>query len=280
MSAYSKGLSAVVRLDAADVLRSRWLLFSGAVYASLAAAFVLVGTRESTVMAYTGFGRTLTSLTHVLVLLLPLLALTATGQLVSRARDDGALELLLAYPIRRSAYLLGVTLVRYLALFVPLALVMLAVAFVAAALFRQEVPWALFGRSLALSGALLWAFVGVGLAVSTTARDQTKSLVALLVVWALVVALLDFGLVALMLRLRLNPRAVFVLAGLNPVQCVRVALLAGGDPDLQTMGPVGFYLAHRIGSGGLLALGIGWPAAVGTASFAYALRRFTTRDLV
>jgi hypothetical protein len=46
------------------------------------------------------------------------------------------------------------------------------------------------------------------------------------------------------------------------------------------MGPVGFYLAHRIGSGGLLALGIGWPAAVGTASFAYALRRFTTRDLV
>ncbi len=41
---------------------------------------------------------------HALVLLLPLLALTATGQVVNRARDDGTLELLFSQPIRREAF--------------------------------------------------------------------------------------------------------------------------------------------------------------------------------
>lgn len=279
-SSFGRGLSAVARLDFADVMRSRWIVFCGAVYAVLAALFVLVGTRESTVLGFTGMGRALLSFCHVLVLVLPLLALTATGQVVTRAREEGALELFLAFPIRRSAYLLGVTAVRYLVLLAPLAVLMLLMGFVGATVFHQPVPWGFLARALGLSAALLWAFVGLGLAVSTTVRDQARGMIGVLLLWALAVALLDLGLLAMMLTWNLNPRAVFVVAAANPVQCARMALLAGVDPDLNALGPVGFYLANRIGTPGLVALGLGWPAFVGFAGLGVALRRFCTRDLV
>ena len=90
------------RLDLAEVRRSRWITFCVAVYAVLAGVLVLVGMRESTLLGFTGVGRVLLAFSHALVLVLPLLALTATGQLVGRARDDGSLELLLAQPLARS----------------------------------------------------------------------------------------------------------------------------------------------------------------------------------
>ena len=42
------------------------------------------------------------------------------------------------------------------------------------------------------------------------------------------------------------PELVFSLAVLNPVECARVALLAAAQPDLATLGPVGFFLTHRM----------------------------------
>ena len=79
-----RGVLAVVRLDLAEVLRSRWLLFCGGLYAILACSFMLIGMRESSILGFTGMGRVLTSFCHALLLVLPLLALTGTGQVVVR----------------------------------------------------------------------------------------------------------------------------------------------------------------------------------------------------
>lgn len=272
--------AAVARLDLADVLRSRWLVFCGVVYGVLCAGFVLVGLHESTVIGFTGMGRALLSFVHVLILVLPLLALTATGQVVPRARDEGALELLLGNPISRSAYLTAVAVVRYLALLLPLIVVMGAVSLVGVVVFRETVPWSFLARAIALSAALLCAFVGIGLGLSVTVRDQSRAMIGLLVVWALAVALLDLGLLAIMLEWHLNARAVFVLATLNPVQCSRMALLSSVDPDVATLGPVGFYLGNRIGATALFALGVAWPTALGLGAFGAALRRFCRSDVV
>jgi hypothetical protein len=101
-----------------------------------------------------------------------------------------------------------------------------------------------------------------------------------LAVWALAVALLDLALIGVLLQWRVEPRALFTIASLNPVQSARVALLSGLEPDLGTLGPVGFYLAHRVGSGALLALGIAWPLVSGTVAWLFALRSFRRGDLV
>lgn len=271
---------AVARLDLGEVLRSRWLPFCLAVYATLAGIFVLVGLRESMVLGFTGLGRVLFSLCHALVLVLPLLALIGTGPAVVRGREEGSLEFWLSQPVGRGTWLAGVTLVRYLALALPLALV-LAVLVAWAGLGRgQAVPWGFVGRALLLCGALLWAFTGLGLATSVWVRSLAKANTVLLLFWVLSAALVDFALIGLMLQWQLPPRAVFALAAVNPVQAVRVALLAGVEPELSVLGPVGFYLANRLGPAWLFTLGVAWPVAFGCAAWAVALRVFRTRDLV
>ncbi len=278
--ALAREVLAVARMDLAEVLRSRWMVFCGGVYALLAGVFVLVGLRESTLMGFSGMGRVLLSFCHALVLLLPLLALTATGQVVNRAREDGTLELLFSQPLRRGAFFAAVTLVRYGVLVVPLVVLMVGMAIFGSLAFGQVVPWDFLIRALVVSSALVLAFVGLGMAVSTLVRSQARAMIWLLTLWALGVALIDFGLVGLMLQWRLNPQTVFLLASLNPVQAARMALLSGVSPELGVLGPVGFFLAHHLGGAVLFAVGTLWPTLVGLGAWTFALRSFRRGDIV
>ncbi len=273
-------VAALARLDLAEVFRSRWLAFSVTLYAVLAGIFVLVGLRESTVLGFTGTGRVLLSVSHVLVLLLPLLALVATGQLVNRAREDGSLELLFSHPFARHEYFLALTAVRYAVIFLPFAALMLVTALLGRLLLANPVPWLVLGRSLAVCGALIWAFTGVGLTISVVVRQPARAVLVLLGVWVLGAALLDFGLIGLMLRFKLHAPTVIALAALNPVEAARLALLSSAEPTLAILGPVGFYLTHRLGPAWVTVLGVASPAILGTLAWLVALRRFVRGDLV
>jgi ABC-2 type transport system permease protein len=273
-------LAAVARLDLGEVLRSRWLVLCLLLYALLGGVFVLVGLRESNVLGFTGVGRVLFSLCHALVLFLPLLALLASVQAVNRARDDGSLELFLSHPIGRGAYLAGVALVRFTALALPLAAVMLALALEAAWVHGQAIPWAFFGRALGVCTALLAGYVGVGLATSVLVRNQARAMTFVFGLWIASAALLDFAGIALLLQWRVPAPLVFVLAAVNPVQAARMALLSAAEPTLATLGPVGFYLANHVGAEGLFALGVLWPAAVGLGGWLLAWLAFRRGDAV
>jgi len=271
---------ALARLEWADVRRSRWLITCIGLYGALGALFVTVGLRESSVVGFTGMGRVLFSLSHALVVLLPLMALSVSGQTVSRARDDGSLELLLSQPLRRTSYLAAVTAVRFLSLVVPLFVVLLGLGAIARIGFGDAVPWFLILRAALVSAALLWSFVAIGIAISTRVRSAARATTALILCWIAAVALLDFGLVGLLLRWPLDPRAVFLLAGLNPVQAARLALLSAAEPDLATLGPVGFFLANSLGPRGLLAFGLAWPLLLGSAVWLWTLRAFRRGDAI
>ena len=273
-------IAVVARLDLAEVLRSRWLVFCLVVHTILAGTFVLVGMRESGVVGFTGMGRALMSWSHVLLFVLPLLALSATGQVVNSARDDGSLELLLSNPVGRTGWFVGTTLVRLAALCLPLLVAMPLMGLIGALAFGQQVPWDFLLRGVVVSTALLCCFVALGMLVSTLVRSQAKALMLTLLIWALSAALIDFALVGVMLQWELPPSAVFALAAINPVQCARLALLSGAQPELSTFGPVGFFLANRIGSGGLLALGIVWPLLLGLTAWVWSLGAFRRRDLL
>lgn len=276
MSAFA----ATARLELAETLRSRWMLFAVGVYAVLGGVFVLVGMRESTVIGFTGMGRVLLAFSHALVLLLPLLGLVATGQVVNRARDEGALELLFSHPIGRGTWFAAVSAVRLGVLALPLVVLMPALALFGLGAFGQAVEWGFLLRSLCASVGLLAVAVATGLAISVFVRNQARAMTTVLLTWALGVALVDFALIGLMLQWRLPPEAVFALAALNPVQDARLALLSAAEPELATLGPVGFFLAERIGPTGLLWLGVGWPLLLAALLWVIALRRFRAGDLV
>ncbi len=280
MTPFAREFLALARLELSDVLRSRWLAFSSAVYAVLAGVLVIVGMRESSVLGFSGMNRVMLSFAHVLLLVLPLLALTATTQVVNRAREDGTIELLFSHPLSRTGYLMAVGLTRYAVLVVPLLVLLCVMALGARLAFGESVPWGMLARTLSVSAALLWAFTGLGMAVSVGARHPARAVTWGLFLWALSVALLDLALIGLLLQWRLDARTLFVLASINPVQAARLALLSGIETDLGSLGPLGFYLSQRVGSAVLLALGIGWPVAVGTVSWLWARASFGRGDLV
>lgn len=273
-------LRAIARLDAAELRRSRWPWACGGLYVALGAAFLWFGARESGIVGFTGMGRVLFSLCHALVFFLPLLALGVTGQVIGRAREDGSLELWMSLPVRRGSYFAAITGVRALALIVPLLLVFAALAVSSRALLAQPVPWFFLARSAVVSAALLSCFCAIGVAISALARTTARALTVWMLVWLACVALLDFGLIALLLRTPLPPRLVFALAALNPVEAARLALLSAAEPDLATLGPVGFYLANELGAGPLFAIGVAWPLAVGALVLGLAWRRFGRDDLL
>jgi ABC-2 type transport system permease protein len=280
MSRQLRSYWAVAQLDLAEVLRSRWLLFCIVVYAVLAGVFLLVGMRESTVFGFTGTGRVLVSFVHALLVLLPLMALVATGQVVNKARDDGTLEILFSQPVSRGAFFSAISSVRFLVLLVPLAFLMLAVGLFGRFAFGQPIAWSFIGHCLVLCSVLIWAFCGVGLWISTTVQNSARATMYLLLIWVAGIGLMDFALAGMMLQWRLEPRVVFALAALNPVQSVRMALLASADPELSVLGPVGFYLANRIGSMGLYVLGVGWPMLLGVVAWLGGLWKLRRGDVV
>ncbi len=280
MAAFSRRWRAVTGLEMAEIKRSRWMPFCFGAYAVLAGIFVLVGMRESSVMGFTGMSRVLFSFCHALVLFLPLLALTATAPVLPQARASGALELLLTQPLSRRFYFGAVAAVRMLVLAVPLALLLGGLAAWGKIGFGEPVPWSFLAKSLGVAISLLWSFVGIGMLISAHAPNAARATMWILLVWLAAAALMDFALVGILLQWRVQPQAVFLLAALNPVEAARLALLSAAEPELSVLGPVGFFLANRIGQLGLLLLGLLWPALLGTLCFLLGVNRFNRRDLI
>ncbi len=270
---------AFFRLELSDALRSRWVTFTAAVYLAVFGAFVWLGLRESSVLGFTGLSRVVLNVSNAVVMVLPLVALVATAQAVVRSRSSGFFELFLTQPCRRSDWFVAVLASRLAIIVGPLAL-LFAATLAAGPLLDEPVLAPLVVRSLLVTIALVWAFVGVGLFISASVRTAERATVYALLTWLVTTALHDFGLIALLLRFKLVPGAVFALAALNPAEAGRLAMLSGIDPELSVLGPVGFWLANTLGPRLTLCVGIGWPVLVGALAAWAAARKLERSDLI
>ena len=270
---------ALLRLETADALRSRWVLFTAAAYILVFGAFVWLGLRESRVLGFTGLSRVVLNVSNAVVIVLPLVALVSTNQSIVRARATGLFELLLAQPVARADWLFSAVTSRLLVIVGPL--VVLLVGTLAAGWITGEQSLApLIGRTLLVVSSLSFAFVGIGFFVSSAARSTERATVYALVAWLGASVLHDFGLIGALLRWHLSPAAIFTLAAINPVETSRIAILSGVDPDLSVLGPVGFWLANTLGPRVALAAGVGWPLLLGAIALLLARRNLDRSDLV
>lgn len=272
---------ALFRLELSEAMRSRWLAFTAVVYGFVFSGFIWFGLRESRVLGFTGLSRVVLNVANAVVLAVPLVALVATSQTIVRARQSGFFELMLSQPVRRADWLVSVVASRFLVVVGPL--VVLLVAALVVGRFRDADDAMLapvVARSLLVTTSLAWSFLGIGFWISARAKTPERAMVMALVAWLGAAALHDFALVGLLLRFRLAPSVIFALAAANPVEAARIAILGSVDPDLSVLGPVGFWLANRLGAGLGLAIGAGWPALLGTFAMWRAHRRLVTTGLV
>jgi ABC-2 type transport system permease protein len=271
---------ALLRLELADALRSRWLLFTCGVYALVFGAFVWFGLRESSVLGFTGLSRVVLSVANAVVIVVPLVALVATSQGIVRAKQTGLFELLLVQPCRRGEWFAGLVASRLVVLGGPLVLMMAIAGLLGAILGEGAELAVMLTRSLLVSLALLVCFIGIGLLLSAWARSPERATVLALGTWLVAAAMHDFALIGVLLRMRMEPAVVFTLAAANPVEAARVAVLTGVDPELSVLGPVGFWIANTLGSRMSLAVGTLWPLFLGVLALGLAARRLRRMDLV
>ena len=276
----NKTISILFCQEFREVIRSRLVFFILFIYLAFSFVFIFIATKESDILGFTGMGRVIFSLMHGLVFTLPLLSLSASSQLITQYRENGTIEFFLSLPVSRQTWFLSMTLVRLCILVIPFIVILVGMSIFGLFFLGQNIKWIDLIKFLLVGVSLIWCFLSAGLFISEKVRNQTKSLVLMLFIWMSGIALMDFILIAMILKFHLNAKIVFFLACLNPVQAARLALLSVLDADLSILGSMGFFIATQIGRQFMLFLGIVWPLLLGSILWFWGSSNFSKKDVL
>jgi Cu-processing system permease protein len=248
-----------------NLFRSRWVVIYGVLFLLLTDALFRFG----------GSGdRVLLSLTNVVLLLIPLVAIVFGTMHLYHAREF--IQLMLAQPVPRLALFAGL----YGGLAVPLA-----TAFVAGV----GVPFVLHGGLasgaggmglLLVAGVLLTlVFTALAFLIALRFQDRATGLGAAIVLWLGIAVIYD-GLVLLAVALLGDwplERPLLAATFLNPVDLGRVLLVLRFDLSALS-GYTGAVFARFFGSGSGLGLAVGALALWAALPLIWGGRRFARKD--
>jgi Cu-processing system permease protein len=275
-------MSAVVLCARHEILlavRSRWLQLFALVFAALAMLVASAGYVLSGGYGVQDLGRTAASLIQLVLLLVPLTALTFGA--LALAPERGAAELLYAQPVSRSRILAG----RYLGLLVSLVAAQ-AIGFGLAGLLLYRQAGALgasaFLAVVAVSFVLTAVFLSIATMLSQTRVGRRARVLALaLVVWFVAVVLYDVAVlgVASLLRSGTASRLLMTAVLVNPADAARTVALTAVE-GTAAFGPASLALLRFTG-GALNAalLASASLAAWVVVPFMVASRRLARTDL-
>ena len=90
-----------------DALRNRWFVLYTLAFMGLSLAFSYLALAGAGIVGFAGFGRTAAGLINLVLLIVPLMALTIGAQSMAGEEEQGTLSYLLAQPISRWELFLG-----------------------------------------------------------------------------------------------------------------------------------------------------------------------------
>lgn len=266
------------RLDIAESLRARWFAFYSLVFGGIIVLLFVFGLTESRVLGFTGLSRLLITYIQLCVAILPIFILITTVRSVAGDRDAGVFEYMLSLPVPLYAWFWGKMVGRFVVVFLPVFGAM-ALAALYATLRQVGVDWGLFLLYTALLVSLAWAFLGIGMLISTLARSPDVAQTGAFLVWLVLLLFLDLVLLGVMIREQLPLEAVVAIAVANPLQSFRTAAILLFDPQMLVLGPAAYVILDGLGRGGYLAFAILYPIALGTVTAAIGYRLFRRGDL-
>lgn len=256
----------VLRYQLRDIVRNRWVLAYGLVLFLLTEGLFRLGGDG---------GRVILSLLNVVLILVPLVALTFGTLYLYNAREF--IELLLTQPVGRGAMFAGL----WAGLAFPLCLILLGGIGLPFLLHAGDS--AAPSRALLVllgTGALLTAsFTAIAFLIALRFEDRARGFGTALVVWLMCAVVYD-GLVLLvvaMLRDYPLETPLLILTLLNPLDLGRVVLLLDFDVAA-LMGYTGAVFRKFLGTALGLGIGLAALAAWTAVPLALGLRRFRMRD--
>jgi ABC-2 type transport system permease protein len=264
--------------DITESLRARWFMIYTAVFGGLVALLFVFGLSESRILGFMGLSRLLTTYIQLCMAILPIFVLITTVRSVAGDREAGVFEYLLSLPISLGAWYWGKLLGRFLVIFMPVFLAMLAAA--GWATWEEiPVPWTEFAYYTGLLLTLAWCFLGIGMLLSSVARSADVAQGAAFIVWLTLVLFLDIILLGALIKEHLPAETAILLSLTNPLQVFRTAAMMLFDRQLVLLGPSAFVILDNFGQVGYMVYAIVYPLVVGTVCAVLGYWAFRRGDL-
>ena len=273
-----KQLWLTARLDIVESLRARWFLIYTGVFGGIVALLFLFGLTESRVLGFIGLSRLLVTYIQLTMAILPIFVLITTVRSVAGDREAGVFEYLLSLPVSLGAWFWGKILGRYIFVFAPVFLAMLAAVLIAM-VKEIEIPWGMFGYYTGLLAAMALCFLGLGMLISAVARSTDMAQGAAFMTWLVLLLFLDLILLGIMIQGRVAPEIAVGIALANPLQVFRTAALALFDPQLIVLGPSAFVILDTFGVLGYKIFALAYPSVLGLVAAALGYFIFRRGDL-
>jgi Cu-processing system permease protein len=230
-----------------EALRSRWFLLYSLAFTLLGLAVSFVSASGAGGAGLSGFGRTSAGLVNLVLLVVPLMALTAGAGAIASDRERGMLQYLLAQPVSRFEVVVGKYVGIAVALFAALCLGLGTCACILAAKGVPTPPESILWLT-ALSMSLALGMLSCGMLISVLARKSSIAVGTAIFVWLLLVFVTDLGLMAGAVALRLRVEELFALSLVNPLQVFKMWSLLASDASLDVLGPAGLYATEEYAS--------------------------------
>ncbi|HMX17213.1 MAG TPA: ABC transporter permease subunit [Rhodocyclaceae bacterium] len=273
-----KQLWLTAKLDIVESLRARWFQIYTLVFGGIVALLFLFGLTESRVLGFIGLSRLLVTYIQLTMAILPIFVLITTVRSVAGDREAGVFEYLLSLPVSLAAWFWGKIVGRYIMVFLPVFLAMVA-AVLWALVAGIEVPWSMFGYYTALLAAMAACFLGIGMLISAVARSTDMAQGAAFLTWLTLLLFLDLILLGVMIQGKVSPEVAVGVALANPLQVFRTAALSLFDPQLIVLGPSAFVILDHFGATGYKVFALAYPTALGLAAAGLGYRLFRRGDL-
>jgi len=264
--------------DILESLRAKWFIVYTMVFGGLLVLLFLFGVTESRIMGFTGLSRLLVTYIQLSMAILPVFVLVTTVRSVAGDREAGVFEYLLALPIGLGAWYWGKLLGRFAVVFLPVVVAMFGGVLWGASQ-GAEVPWSLLIYYTALLMALAWCFLGIGMLISTLARNADVAQGAAFVIWLTLLLFLDLILLGVMIREQLPPETAVAISLANPMQVFRTAAMMLFDQQLVLLGASAFVILDHFGTTGYIIYALVYPITLGTLCAWFGFLWFRRSDL-
>lgn len=225
-----------------DSLNNRWFVLFAAAFTGLALLLSWLSLSGGGIgySGFASFGRTAASLINLVLLIVPLMALTVGAGSLAAERERGTLHYLLSQPVNRAEVLLGKYLGLAASLLGALALGFGLSGLVIAARGGQTDAGA-YGLLAAFAFALALGMLSLGFLISVLARKAAVATSVALFLWLTLVFVGDLGLMGTALAFKLPIGTLFHMALINPLQVFKMSSLISINATLDVLGPAGIY---------------------------------------
>jgi Cu-processing system permease protein len=274
-ASFFSNVAVIAGRELREAARSRWFILYTIAFAVLGLGVSYVSAASgggSGAQGLAGFGRTTAGLVNLVLLVVPLMGLTAGAGAIASDRERGMLTYLLSQPVARIEVLLGKYVGLAAALLACICLGLGACAAIMAWKGDATRPASILWLS-GLTFGLALAMLSVGMLVSVLARKASVAVGTAIFLWLVLVFATDLALMAGTLTLKLRIEELFALSLLNPLQVFKMSSLHAIDASLDVLGPAGLYACEEFGprlnyifGGCLLAWALA-PLAIAVAIF-------------